>query len=420
MTDSSSLVLNFKNHLTQKSLIFGSGLHIIYGESGSGKSELIRCISQNSTFVLGKYEVYVDDIYKNINVIHQNPDLQIVSNTIQNELAFNFECNSNDSDFIKDQLDKVIERIFFNVDLNRHPATLSGGEKELLNILTTFSLNPKIVFLDDSLSFLSNRMKRSVVNYLAEHKHTVILWFTSDERDLQYGNSNYNINKDGINKIESLPKSTATQIGDKFGEIGLDIKNLSFKYNSDKNILKNFSIAIERFRCLGISGNNGSGKSTLACLFLNIIKPVSGSINLNHLLKDNLRIGYLDQFPEKLLGMMTIGEFAQQLIDYNKLDIIDFNLIISDLLLFDIIWDEIKSHTGLDLSWTQLRIILICILSNSTYDLLILDEPTFGMGQQQKLNLRSYLIRYLDKKHLILISHDNSFLNSLCDELISL
>jgi ABC-type branched-subunit amino acid transport system ATPase component len=86
----------------------------------------------------------------------------------------------------------------------------------------------------------------------------------------------------------------------------------------------------------------------------------------------------------------------------------------------NIAWDEIKDILALDLSWTTIRIALIIILSNCNYDLLILDEPTFGMGSKQKLNLHSQFISYLKEKHLILISHDHRYISSICDSIIKL
>ena len=63
---------------------------------------------------------------------------------------------------------------------------------------------------------------------------------------------------------------------------------------------------------------------------------------------------------------------------------------------------------------------LIIILSHCNYDLLILDEPTFGMGFEQKKQLSKYLKEIMSQKHLILISHDISFIDSHCDHVYDL
>ena len=53
------------------------------------------------------------------------------------------------------------------------------------------------------------------------------------------------------------------------------------------------------------------------------------------------------------------------------------------------------------------------------YDLIILDEPTFGLGYQQKRKLSELLKNILVNKHLILISHDIDFVNAHCDQVLN-
>ena len=83
-------------------------------------------------------------------------------------------------------------------------------------------------------------------------------------------------------------------------------------------------------------------------------------------------------------------------------------------------WDLIRNKSSYDIPWSMLRIALIVILTHCEFDLLILDEPTFGLGWAQKVNLLQYLQRYLKHKHIIVISHDVEFVNTICDTVLSL
>lgn len=421
MTDSFSFSLKYKNQSQAKfkKYDFQPVLNVIYGESRVGKSDLIKIIS-NIDYISDKFDIKDKSIDKNIHTILQNPDLQIISHSIENEIAFNLECRSNDSIKIQGDLEFIIKNLLFNVDLKRHPVTLSGGEKELLNISTTLSLNPKIILIDDALSFLSDGRKNKVVNQFNNIKDSVILWFTSDIHDLKYSKSKWQMNDNELIKINDTQKLDSTAVELNNGFFSLMISDLNFTYEDNRPIFHNFSHVIDRFRCLGITGDNGTGKSTLASILLKIEKPNKGKIEIKYQNREKYEIGYLDQFPEKLLGVMTINDFINQLTDYEKLEEQYIDKIKTDLNMHNINWNEIRNMTGLELSWTLIRFILICILSNSKYDILILDEPTFGMGHKQKLNLQSYFVRYLDKKHLILISHDKLFLSSLCDSVIKL
>ncbi len=424
VTKSFTFTLQFKNSPKQQSkdFDFSSGLHVIYGESGVGKSELINLLADKGKYKSTLFTLKDKNNDSDINVILQNPDLQIISNTVENELAFSLECNSNNTKYIRHQLEEAKNNLLFSVDTTRHPVTLSGGEKELLNISTTLLLPTGIILIDDALSFLSDQLKRKVVEQFRSKQQSgnVIIWFTSDEEDLNYGDTKWRFALTEIFKIKLLQLQELQKAKLQNGEINLNIEKLNFYYDIENPIFNKYSESVNNFRCLGIIGNNGSGKSTLASLLLELEKPISGSININCTKKDNIKIGYLDQFPEKLLGTMTLQEFIQLLISNSKLVNQQFDKIFKMLHNNNIAWDDIKDILALDLSWTTLRLSLIIILSNCNYDLIILDEPTFGMGSQQKLNLHSLFNNYLKEKHLILISHDHRFIESICDSTIKL
>ncbi len=424
MTNPFSFSLQFKSSPNQQfqNHGFSSGLHVIYGESGVGKSDLINLLSNKGQYKSAFFKIEKIIRQKDIKVILQNPDLQIISNTIENELAFSLECNSNNTNFIKQQLDEAKNKLLFRVNTDRHPVTLSGGEKELLNISTTFLFTNSIILIDDALSFLSDQLKRKVVEqFFTKHQiESVIIWFTSDESDLNYGNTKWKLTPSELSKIRLLHLTELPKANVKRGEINLEIDQLNFQYDIKNPIFNDFSEFVNNFRCLGIIGNNGCGKSTLALLLLKLEKPISGSIKLKCANIKNIEIGYLDQFPEKLLGIMTLEDFVNLLIINGKLDRSQLSEIDTKLRMNNIAWENIKDILALDLSWTTLRIVLIIILSNCNYDLLILDEPTFGMGSQQKLNLYSHFISYLEEKHLLLISHDHNYISSICDSIIKL
>ena len=74
-----------------------------------------------------------------------------------------------------------------------------------------------------------------------------------------------------------------------------------------------------------------------------------------------------------------------------------------------------KDQSALDIPWSNLRMALIIILAHCDFDVLILDEPTFGLGSNQKLILSRFFTEMLTHKHLILISHDKQFVSAHCD-----
>ncbi len=64
----------------------------------------------------------------------------------------------------------------------------------------------------------------------------------------------------------------------------LEIKNLTFGYENDVDILKNVSFSVKKGEYVSLIGKNGSGKSTLAKLIMRILTPKEGEIYLNNTL----------------------------------------------------------------------------------------------------------------------------------------
>jgi ATPase subunit of ABC transporter with duplicated ATPase domains len=111
---------------------------------------------------------------------------------------------------------------------------------------------------------------------------------------------------------------------------------------------------------------------------------------------------------------------VQRLVMAGKLDKYKINHAVKNLKNCQLEWKQIKYKTALDLPWSTLRVVLTIWLLNSEYDLLILDEPTFGLGRQQVLTLTHHLRLYLKNKNLIIISHDTEFIYTFCDRVFDM
>ena len=168
---------------------------------------------------------------------------------------------------------------------------------------------------------------------------------------------------------------------------------------------------------MGIIGNNGSGKTTFVELLTDLLEPSSGKIHMEVSNKKPFT-GVLNQFPERMLGHNTLEKLLQKLIDNKKFDDRLINSFEKKLKSHQINWNKIKNKRSLDLSWSAVRIILVIMLSLSNFNLIVLDEPTFGLGFQQKIKLSKILRSMLLNKHLILVSHDTDFIQNHCDQVI--
>ena len=128
----------------------------------------------------------------------------------------------------------------------------------------------------------------------------------------------------------------------------------------------------------------------------------------------------MDQFPEHLIQLNTIDQFFTELKDNQLFDIGLENTFKNRLSRFGIQWDQVKDQKGLKLPWAVLRSILVVLLSHCRFDVLILDEPTFGLGWDQRVILRSFLRECMTNMHFMIVSHDRTFIESLCDNIVNL
>ncbi|MBT5096579.1 MAG: ATP-binding cassette domain-containing protein [Candidatus Marinimicrobia bacterium] len=291
----------------------------------------------------------------------------------------------------------------------------------MLNLVTAFSMNPELVLIDDGLSFMNTEIKFYWVKWMQQkiNKEMTILWFTSDISDFSYSNSNWVISLSDFAQVNNLKKRKNYNVSSLKGGMSLKIKNLSFQYEKSTSLIKNWNVDMNNVRSIGLAGKNGIGKTTLAQLFTGLLEPTNGSISLlvnNH----NPTIAMLDQFPERILGPNSLESFIQKLIKKEKLNKRLVNKCINQLNSHQINWEIIKTQSALDIPWSTLRMSLIIILSHCNYDLLILDEPTFGFGWEQKEILSQLLCEVLVQKHVILISHDIPFFIAHCDQIYDL
>jgi len=421
MINQINFCLDYVKFQKKKPINMNQGLHIIYGESGSGKTHLIRSLANINTINNEYFKVIDLNIPESLQVVFQNPENQILAHKLSFELSFGLESSLRDSRLLQSKVKKLKSTLPFIKNWERHPSTLSGGEMEMLNLVTAFSMNPKLVLIDDGLSFLNSDIKSDWVKWMQKQidHQTIILWFTSDISDFAYSNSNWMISLSDFIEVNNHTLNNNYNISVPKGKMSLNIKNLSFNFDKKSQLIQNWNFKISSTRSLGLAGKNGVGKTTLSQLLTGTLQPSNGSTSI---LIENSKpsIAMLDQFPERILGPNSLESFIDLLINNQKLYPRLLNKCIKQLNFHQINWEIIKNKSALDIPWFTLRMSLIIILSHCNYDLLILDEPTFGFGLKQKEDLSKIFREILAQKHLILISHDMPFFMSHCDQIYDL
>lgn len=147
----------------------------IIGPNGSGKSTLAKCL--NCLLVPSKGSVVVDglhtsvpenalEIRRRVSMLFQNPDNQIVSVTVEREIAFGLENIGMPYEEMHALVDRMLSR--FDLEPYRHksPHYLSGGEKQRLALAAVLAMQPRYLVLDEPTSLLDPKSRKDILNII--------------------------------------------------------------------------------------------------------------------------------------------------------------------------------------------------------------------------------------------------------------
>jgi len=149
----------------------------LMGSNGSGKTTLIHTLL--GLLPLASGVLTVDDIpvgpaaqlfevRRRVGLMFQNPDNQMVTTTVERELAFGLENLSTPVPEMRQRVDAALER--FNLQQYRHsePHLLSGGERQRLALASIWVMQPRYLILDEPTSLLDPHNRREVLRLLSE------------------------------------------------------------------------------------------------------------------------------------------------------------------------------------------------------------------------------------------------------------
>ncbi len=203
----------------------------------------------------------------------------------------------------------------------------------------------------------------------------------------------------------------------------IDIKNLNKKYNNF-NAVNNLSFKIKKGSIIGLLGPNGCGKTTTLGMILGLIKPTSGTVNINgkNIEDENYRIKMLEKinFISPYIELPKKLTVKENLIVYGKMYSVR-NLekkiitLVNDLNLKNFI----DRKTGELSSGQKNRVSLAKSLINDP-EILLLDEPTASLDPDTGDYIRGYIQRYAKQNNttILLASHNMAEVKRLCSEIM--
>ena len=190
--------------------------------------------------------------------------------------------------------------------------------------------------------------------------------------------------------------------------------NVSFGYEKDVKILNNISFCIETGTIFGIYGPSGSGKTTLAKLICGLLKPSEGSIEVSE--KPLMVL----QFPERQLFGKTVIEDVM----YGPMNILKdkekARQKAQETLKKLGIQEDLLEKSPFSLSGGRKRLVALAGILAMESGILVLDEPTAGLDAFGYDALCEILKKLnAEGRTIIVVSHDNELLDSLCTEKVS-
>lgn len=160
----------------------------VLGHNGCGKSTLAKHLNAILLPEGGTVTVYGLDtkqeenllaIRQQVGMVFQNPDNQIVSNVVEEDVAFAPENLGVPTQEIRRRVDEALEAVGMAAYKKHAPHLLSGGQKQRVAIAGVLAMQPKTIVLDEPTAMLDPQGRQEVVSIVEklsrEQSITVIL-----------------------------------------------------------------------------------------------------------------------------------------------------------------------------------------------------------------------------------------------------
>jgi energy-coupling factor transport system ATP-binding protein len=328
---------------------------LIAGPTGAGKTTLCSCLNglvphffggdfQGGVTVDGinTRKATVSQLSRIAGLLFQDPASQLVTSTVEDEVAFGPENLGVPANEISKRIDETLTYTRLSKFRHSAPYALSGGQQQSCALASIFSLSPILYVLDEPTSNLDPigtdiifgllndlRKLHGKTIVLVEHKidnlvelvDTVVIMnngeiaLAGSPREILGVEASYlekiglrppvspllarkltdiGIRLDGVpltfeealhtfskatNSSESPPRpESEVQRKDTKKEVIIECRNISFTYPSGTTAINGVNLEIRKGEFLGLIGQNGSGKTTLSKHYNGLLRPTTGNV----------------------------------------------------------------------------------------------------------------------------------------------
>ena len=463
---------------------------VVCGKSGSGKTTLLRHLktvltpygkrSGNVLFCGTPLEQVSARVQaEKIGYVMQDPDDQIVTDQVWHELAFGLESLGCDRTVMRARVAEMASYFGIQDWFHRDVSTLSGGQKQLLNLASVMAMQPEVLILDEPTSQLDpiaagdflNTVRRihlelGTTVIITEHRLEEIFPHADRAVVMEEGRiaaegtprevgEALHRQQNGMARAMPAPMRIFFGVGEGKNcpltvregrqwlgrmfeggaqvrtlgeEVGmteempaaLSLKEVWFRYEKDSaDVLRGVNLSVPAGCLHAIVGGNGAGKSTLLKAICGICRPYRGKVKLFGKPAEKYRERERFRGCLAMLPQDPKSLFVKKTVREELEEMRKEPEKIAEVVKVCRLEDRMNVHPY-DLSGGEKQRAALAKVLLTEPKLLLLDEPTKGMDSFFKETFAEILLE-LKKRGVtvILVSHDVEFC-ARCADLVSM
>ena len=209
----------------------------VLGHNGSGKSTLAKMLNALYVPIKGKILVCgIDtsdenrtyDIRSQAGMVFQNPDNQLVSTVVEEDVAFGPENMGVEPAEIRRRVDEALRVVRMSNHAESAPHMLSGGQKQRIAIAGVLAMQPKVMIFDESTAMLDPMGREEVlstVRRINRERGITVIWITHFMEEAAQADRVI-VMDDGCIVMDGTPREVFSRV-DEVKRIGLDVPGMT-------------------------------------------------------------------------------------------------------------------------------------------------------------------------------------------------
>ena len=400
---------------------------VVTGPTGCGKSTLLRLLVPaiaprgriSGSITVRDVPFVVDGVRRPMDArettglvafVDQDPEAQIVCDSVRAELAFGLENLGMDSQQMGRRIAEAAGFLGIDGWMARRTAELSGGEKQLVNLAAALASRPSVLLLDEPIAQLDPHARRTFLSALGavnrELGVTVIVTSHAPEELEGLATDAFELGK--LPEPAPLVRDAGKAPSPHASASVIELDGIHFRYGKDDPwIVEGIDLAVQAGCIHALVGGNGSGKTTVLKLLAGIAEPQRGRVRMS----GNPKRVYLPQDPKALFVCDSV---AEELHEWSRR--FGYGASEERTMAERFGLETLLAQHPYDLSGGQQQMLALAKLLLTEPRILLLDEPTKGLDALAAASVARTLIDLAaDGTTIVVASHDAAFVQVVAD-----